>query len=479
MRAGAVQWSDDLIGFDSNIVGPTSRQRTDASNPNGQKPMAIPISGTATHSSPHAHHTNYSAMAMVTTLFFAWGFCTVLNDAVIPHLQSIFELSYVQASMIQLAFFSSYFLFALPAGKLVESIGYKRTMVVGLLMMAAGALLFVPAASFATYGFFLGAEVVLAAGVTILQVAANPYVTILGPPETASSRLNLTQAFNTLGDSVAPYVGGVLILGGSVAATHSSALQGAALNAFRIQQAANIKLPFVAIASAATVLALAVAMYRFPHLAVTQDFRPASLDVRKESIWDHPHLYLGAIAIFVYVGAEVSIGSFLVKYFADPQIAALPLERGAKFVTFYWLGMMVGRFIGSAAMQRVAANQMLVGSGVGACLLVLASLLGSGYFAMVTILAVGLFNSIQFPTIFTLAVTELGPLTGRGSGLLVQAIVGGAVFPVMMGFLADRYGIHRSLLMPLLCYLFVIYYGWRGYRIEPAEPQAHFEIVDD
>jgi len=197
------------------------------------------------------------------------------------------------------------------------------------------------------------------------------------------------------------------------------------------------------------------------------------------SLGPHPHLYLGAIAIFVYVGAEVSIGSFLVKYFADPQIAALPLERGAKFVTFYWFGMMVGRFIGSAAMQRVAANKMLVGSGVGACLLVLASLLGSGYFAMVTILAVGLFNSILFPTIFTLAVTELGPLTGRGSGLLVQAIVGGAVFPVIMGFLADRYGIHRSLLMPLLCYLFVIYYGWRGYRIVPAEPQAHFEIVDD
>lgn len=441
--------------------------------------MAIPIAGPRTHSAPHPGTTNYSAMAMVTTLFFAWGFCTVLNDAVIPHLQSIFDLSYVQASMIQLAFFSSYFVFALPAGKLVERIGYKRTMVVGLLTMASGALLFVPAASVATYGFFLAAEVVLAAGVTILQVAANPYVTILGPPETASSRLNLTQAFNTLGDSVAPYVGGVLILGGSVAVTHNSALQGAALTAYRIHQAANIKLPFIAIASAAAVLALAVAMYRFPHLAVTQDFRPPNFEDRKERLWDHPHLYLGAIAIFVYVGAEVSIGSFLVKYFADPQIAALPLERGAKFVTFYWFGMMVGRFIGSAVMRRVSANRMLAGSGVGAGLFVLASLLGSGYFAMVTILAVGLFNSIMFPTIFTLAVSELGPLTGRASGLLVQAIVGGAVFPVIMGFLADRYGIHHSLLMPLLCYLFVIYYGWRGYRIAPTEHQSHFEIVPE
>ena len=335
--------------------------------------MAIVNAGTARTLSAHpADHTNYSAMAMVTTLFFAWGFCTVLNDAVIPHLQSVFDLSYVQASLIQLAFFSSYFVFALPAGKLVEWIGYQRTMVVGLVLMASGALLFVPAASVATYGFFLCAEVVLAAGVTVLQVAANPYVTILGPPETASSRLNLTQAFNTLGDSVAPYIGGVLILGGAAAALpRGEHLQGAALTAYRIQQAASIKLPFIAIASAATVLALAVALYRFPRIAITREFRPADLSVKQEHVWNHPHLYLGAIGIFIYVGAEVSIGSYMVKYFADPTIAGLPLERAAKLVTFYWFGMMVGRFIGSAAMQRIAANKMLAWSGLGAGLLVL------------------------------------------------------------------------------------------------------------
>jgi FHS family L-fucose permease-like MFS transporter len=233
---------------------------------------------------------------MVTTLFFAWGFCTVLNDAVIPHLQSIFGLSYVQASLIQLAFFGSYFIFALPAGKLVEWIGYQRTMVVGLILMSAGALLFVPAASAATYPFFLGAEVVLAAGVTVLQVAANPYVTILGPPETASSRLNLTQAFNTLGDAVAPYVGGVLILGGAATAAQSGgSLQGGALTASRIYQAASIKLPFIAIASAAAALALAVALYRFPRIALTRDFRPANLGLKQDSLWNHPHLYLGQI----------------------------------------------------------------------------------------------------------------------------------------------------------------------------------------
>ncbi len=420
--------------------------------------------------------TNYTAMAVVTTLFFTWGFCTVLNDAVIPHLQSIFGLSYFQASLIQLAFFGSYFFFALPAGKLVEWVGYQRTMVIGLAMMALGALLFVPAASAATYSFFLGAEVVLAAGVTVLQVSANPYVTILGPPETASSRLNLTQAFNTLGDSIAPYVGGALILGGAVAAP-AAPLQGALRDAYRVHQASSIKLPFLAIAAATTILALAVAIYRFPRVELTRDFRPSSLDVQQDSLWRHPHLYLGAVAIFIYVGAEVSIGSFLVKYFADPTIAGMPLEKGAKLVTLYWLGMMIGRFIGSAAMQRVAGNKILAWCGVGAALLVLASVLGSGYFALITILAVGLFNSVMFPTIFTLAVAELGPLTGRGSGLVVQAIVGGALIPVLMGILADRYGIHRSLLLPFLCYLFVIYYGWRGYRIRPAELKSHFVPV--
>lgn len=429
---------------------------------------------------PNAHtgSTNYSAMAMVTTLFFAWGFCTVLNDAVIPHLQSIFQLSYLQASLIQLAFFSSYFIFALPAGKLVEIFGYKSTMVIGLGMMCLGALLFVPAASAATYSFFLMAEVVLAAGVTILQVSANPYVTILGPPETASSRLNLTQAFNTLGDTVAPYVGGALILGRMATLPNAGSLQGAALLSYRTQQASSIKLPFIAIASAALVLALAVALYRFPRLEVTQDFRPAGMDIEKDSIWNHRHLYLGAIAIFIYVGAEVSIGSFLVKYFADPKILGLPLGTGAKLVTLYWGGMMVGRFIGSAAMRRIAANKILMWSGIGAALLVFGSLVGYGHFAAVTILSVGLFNSIMFPTIFTLAVAELGPLTGRGSGLLVQAIVGGAVFPMLMGYLADHFGIHHSLLMPLLCYFFVVYYGWRGYRIEPREIRSHIGVAE-
>jgi FHS family L-fucose permease-like MFS transporter len=441
--------------------------------------MAMTSAGKTPAFSNSPGSTNYSAMAMVSTLFFVWGFCTVLNDTLIPRLQLIFGLNYTQASFVQLAFFGSYFVFAQPAGKLVEWIGYQRTMVIGLITMGIGALLVIPAATAASYPFFLCAEVVLAAGITLLQVAANPYVAILGPPDTSSSRLNLTQAFNTLGDTVAPYFGSILILGSATAAATLVPSGGAALTAYRIHQAANIKLPYLVIAGTMVLLALAIALYRFPRLEVTRDFRPASLGGKQDSVWSHPHLYLGAVAIFIYVGAEVSVASYLVKYLAEPEIGNMPLQTGAKLLSLFWFLTMVGRFAGSAAMQRVAANKLLMFAGVGAGLFVLASLLSTGKVAVATIICVGLFNSIMFPTIFTLAVAELGPLTGRGSGLLVQGIVGGALIPVLMGFLADRYGIHHSLFVPLLCYLFVIYYGWRGYRIAPSEPHAQIQAVAD
>lgn len=440
--------------------------------------MAITSVGNTTKVTSSPGSTNYSAMAMVTTLFFVWGFCTVLNDAVTPHLKSIFALSYLQASLIQLAFFSSYFIFAQPAGKLIEWVGYKRSMIIGLLTMAAGAILFLPAASLGKYALFLSAEIVLAAGVTLLQVAANPYVTILGPSETASSRLNLTQAFNTLGDFVAPYVGGIFLLGGAVTASAAAVpTDGPALLAYRIHQAANFKPTYLAIAIIMVVLALAIGMYRFPRLEVTRDFRPANLKMKQDSVWNHPHLYLGAIAIFVYVGAEVSLGNFAANYFADPTVGHMTLQQGTKVVSIYWGLMMVFRFVGSALMQRIAPSKVLAVCGVGAGALVLCSLLGTGYFAVATFLAVGIFNSIMFPTIFTLGVAELGPLTSRGSGLLVQAIVGGAIFPVIMGFLADRIGIHHALVLPFLCYLFIIFYGWRGYRIAPDEPHSEIHAV--
>ena len=435
--------------------------------------MAISGAGNGPVSLHPVQETNYSAMAMVTTLFFIWGFCTVLNDALIPHLKTAFTLTYVQAALIQLAFFSSYFIFAQPSGKLVEWIGYQRTMVVGLITMGIGALMFLPAANLASYSFFLSAQVVLAAGVTILQVAANPYVTILGPPETASSRLNLTQAFNTLGDTLALLFGGILILGGAA----SAAKHAGATVLTQAEQAAVVKLPYLIVAGVLVVLAISIAVYKFPRIELTRDFRPGGMDEKKDSVWNHPHLYLGALAIFIYVGAEVSLGSYMVNYIADPTIGGISQVEAAKLVMFYWGGMMVGRFAGSALMQRMSSATLLALAGVGAAVMVLLSLLTTGHVAEVTILAVGLFNSIMFPTIFTLAVAELGPLTGRGAGLLVQGIVGGAVIPVLMGYCADHFGIHRSLALPMVCYFFIIYYGMRGYRIKPNELQSHLTAV--
>ena len=346
-------------------------------------------------------------------------------------------------------------------------------MVVGLLAIGLGALLVMPAASVASYAFILVAEIVLGAGITALQVSANPYVAILGPASSSASRLNLTQAFNTLGDTVAPYFGSVLILGSAAAAVAHPAGE-AAMAAYRINQAASIKLPYLLISGTMVVLALAIGLYKFPRLEVTRDFRPGSLDAQQDSLWNHPHLCLGALAIFIYVGAEVSVASYLVRYLAEPEIGNLPLSTGAKLLSLFWLLTAIGRFAGSAVMQRFAPNRLLAWAGVGAALLVLASFLGHGLFAVVTIILVGLFNSIMFPTIFTLAVAELGPLTGRASGILVQSIVGGAAIPVLMGWLADRYGIHHSLFVPFLCYGFVIFYGFRGYRISPSE--SHSEI---
>ena len=241
--------------------------------------------------------------------------------------------------------------------------------------------------------------------------------------------------------------------------------------------AAASKVPYFSIAVTLVILAIAIAIYRFPRLEVTRDFQPTNYADSRDTIWRHPHLLLGAVAIFIYLGAEVSIGSFLAKYLAAPAIGGLPLQKATQLVTIYWAGMMVGRFAGSAVMQRMASNRLLSLAGVGAGAMTLLSFSTYGPIAMWTILAVGLFNSIMFPTIFTLAVAELGPLTGRGSGLLVQAIVGGAVFPVLMGRLADQYGIHHALFLPFCCYLFVIYYGLRGYRIKAAEPQSHIHPV--
>lgn len=399
-------------------------------------------------------------LAIVTSLFFMWGFLTCLNDILVPHLKSIFDLSYARVMLIQFAFFGAYFIFSIPSAKIIDWIGYQRSMVLGLLMMGLGAFLFVPAASVPSYPLFLGALIVLAAGITCLQVAANPYVTVLGRPETASSRLNLTQAFNSLGTFLAPFFGGLLILSAAPKAMDEiRAMAPDALQAYRLHEAATVKSPYVGLGIALVLLAIAIGSFKLPKIEHAQHKVGEKVD---DSIWNHPNLVFGAIAIFVYVGAEVSIGSFLVNYVSQPDIGGLTAKVAASFVAFYWGGAMVGRFIGSGLLQRVKTGNLLGICAVCAAGLVAISMLSTGHFAMWSIILVGFFNSIMFPSIFTLGVAELGPLTGDGSGIMIMAIVGGAIVPLAQGWIADRIGIHHAFFLPVICYLYIVFFALSG-----------------
>ena len=413
-----------------------------------------------TTAAPGPQKSYGGALAVVTTLFFMWGFLTCLNDILIPHLKSIFDLNYAQTMLIQFAFFGSYFIFSIPSAKLIDWIGYQRSMVAGLLTMGLGAFLFVPAAMVPSYPLFLGALIVLAAGITCLQVAANPYVTVLGKPETASSRLNLTQAFNSLGTFLAPFFGGMLILT-AAAKTISEirALPPDALQAYRLHEAATVKTPYVGLGITLVVLAIAIGLFKLPKIEHAQHKVGEKVD---DSIWRHPNLIFGAIAIFVYVGGEVSIGSFLVNYFSQPEIGGLTEKVAASFVAFYWGGAMVGRFIGSGLLQKMSTRGLLGICAVCAASLVAISMLTNGHVAMYSIILVGFFNSIMFPSIFTLGVAELGPLTGDGSGIMIMAIVGGAIIPLAQGAIADKIGIHHAFFLPVICYLYILFFALSG-----------------
>ena len=413
-------------------------------------PNIVRTSATANYSRP---------LAVVTTLFFMWGFLTCLNDILVPHLKSIFDLSYARVMLVQFAFFSAYFLFSIPWSRVVNKIGYQRTMVIGLLTMAFGSFLFLPAASAASYPLFLTALLILAAGITGLQVAANPYVDLLGRPETASSRLDLTQAFNSLGTTIAPKVGGLLILSGApMAMEQIRQLTPQALQAYRVHEAASVKMPYAVIGIALALLAILIGTFRLPRIETAE----SSARKVDDSIWKHPNLLFGALGIFAYVGAEVSIGSFLVNYLGLPDIANLSAKTAAGFVSFYWGGAMVGRFLGAGLLRRFRPGSLLALCATIAAVLIIASMLLGGHTAMWTILAVGLFNSIMFPTIFSLGVAELGPLTGNGSGLLNMAIVGGAILPVIQGVIADHVGLHHAFVLPVICYLYILFYGLSG-----------------
>jgi FHS family L-fucose permease-like MFS transporter len=420
--------------------------------------------GTARTSSTGAAPNYTAPLAVLTTLFFMWGFLTCLNDIIIPHLKAVFELNYAKAMLIQFAFFTAYFVMSLPSGVIVTRLGYKNGIIIGLGGAAVGCLLFYPAAGARSYALFLLALFVLASGITLLQVAANPFVAVLGKPETASSRLTLTQAFNSLGTTIAPQFGSLLIL--STAAKSSAELaqmSPQAVEAYRVAEASSVQIPYLGLAGALVVLAGAIAMFKLPKIEdVTPSVSDGSGDSHK-SAWSYRHLVLGALAIFLYVGGEVAIGSFLVNYFKEPDIGGLTEAEGAKLVSFYWGGAMIGRFIGTATLRMYKPSRVLMWHALAAALLVLVTMGTKGSVAMWSIIAVGLFNSIMFPTIFTVAIDGLGKHTSQGSGILCMAIVGGALVPVLQGALADAIGIHYGFIIPVLCYLYIAWYGAKGF----------------
>jgi FHS family L-fucose permease-like MFS transporter len=395
-----------------------------------------------------------AALAVLATTFFMWGFVTVLNDVLVPHLKSVFALTYTETLLIQFVFFGTYFLLALPGSKLIEWVGYKWSVVVGLAITALGAVIFVPAATLPSYPVFLTALFVVASGITILQVAANPYVALLGSPETSSRRLNLVQAFNSLGTAVAPFAGGMLILANSVG---GGSMEGAVLtDADRIADALAVRGPYIGIACLLATLAVIIALWPLPH----PPSEKAPEGVVQGRVITKPRLMLGVGAIFFYVGAEIAVGSFLTNYIAGPSVGNMTHADAAFYVTLFWTGAMVGRFLGVGIMRVVPPWALLGFNAIAAAALILLSIATTGQVALWAIVAVGLMNSIMFPTIFTLAIEGLGHLTQRGSGLLIMAIVGGALVPLLQAAIADSAGLLISFLVPVACYAYVIFFAW-------------------
>lgn len=382
------------------------------------------------------------ALVSLTTLFFMWGFLTSLNDILIPHLKNVFDLNYTQAMLVQFCFFGAYFLVSIPSGTLTSKFGLQRGIVIGLVVAGIGCLLFYPAAVVKSYPLFLGALFVLASGITLLQVSANPFVTLLGDLNTASSRLTMTQAFNSLGTTVAPFFGAYLIL---AEATDVAA------------NAEAVQIPYLLLAATLFFLAAIFAYLKLPNVL------PESSEEKVAgSAWQYRHLVLGSVGIFVYVGAEVAIGSFIVNYLGEESVAGMEEVEAAKFLGYYWGGAMVGRFIGAVVMQRLSGGILLAFNAVAVIVLLITTMLTTGEVSMWAVLAVGLFNSIMFPTIFSLALTNLGPHSAQGSGILCLAIVGGAIVPLIQGFFADSIGIQMSFIVPLVCYIYIAYYGLIG-----------------
>lgn len=423
-------------------------------------------------------HKNYrNAFIFLTSLFFLWGFITVLVDSLIPRIRDLFTLTYFQAGLVQFAFFGAYFVLSIPAGFMLSKIGYKKGIVLGLITMAVGCALFYPAASYRTFSIFLLAYFILAGGITILQVAANPYVAVLGSEEGASSRLNLSQAFNSLGTSIAPILGASFILSDKVKSKDEIASLGqAAKDTYLSAEAAAVQSPFIIITMFIIVLAVVFIRVKLPKMLSAAPKNGYLMLLKNKS------LMLGAFGIFIYVGAEVSIGSYLVNYFYDMKLTSVIKESSmlssisstllgkslsgvddygilGSFVTFYWSGAMIGRFIGSYLTNIIKPARVLSFFAIGALALIFMSAQTTGLTSMVSILAVGLFNSIMFPTIFSLSLEGLDDLKPQASGILCTMIVGGAIIPPMYGYLTDLYGFKWAFSLLIICYLYIYFFG--------------------
>ena len=395
------------------------------------------------------------ALVVLPTLFFMMGFITCMNDILIPHLKDIFTLTNVHAMLVQFCFFTAYAIMSIPMGHLVGKIGYKNGVIGGFLLTAVGCLLFYPAADSQSYPTFLGALFILASGVTLLQVAGNPYVTLLAKPGKESATLTLVQAFNSLGTTIAPIIGAHFILA------------DAAQKASKAEQIASVQIPYLGLAGLLILLAVFVKMIRLPDARKIAVEESEHNHDGKTSVWQYKHLILGVVGIFCYVGAEVSIGSFMVNILGF--LKGLSHAEGAKLLSYYWGGAMVGRFLGSAVMARVAPNRYLAfNASVATALLVIAIMVGKGNadVAMWALIAIGFFNSIMFPTIFSLATKNLGKFTNSASGILCTAIVGGALIPVLQGKIADDFGMMISYVAPAVCYLYIVFFALKGYKAD-------------
>lgn len=436
---------------------------------------------------------------LVTSLFFLWSIGVNLNDVLIPHLKKAFDLTDFQSSFIQVAFFGGYFLAAFPAGRLMEKIGYKKGILVGLLICAAGTLLFLPAASSRVYGFFLLALFVMSSGQSFLEVGANPYVTVLGPAESSERRLNLAQSFNAVGAALVPTLGAAFILSGiEYTPSQRAAMSPQQVQTYITSAANTVKVPYLVITG---IFLLVAALIYFAHLPEVQPHErdEASDNSSKglSSVFAHSHLTSGVVAQFFYVGAQVGVGSFVIRFvkhtmpetlegiavwgtrflggnhgaqanFLARLIPSTPEKMAALFLVGHQTGFMIGRFSGSWMMRRIPAPTLLSLFGLGALLCVVIGIVASGLVAVLAIVLVGYFNSIMFPTIFALSLKNLGALTKRASSLLVMSIIGGALIPAAMGRISDASDIQVAFVMPLICYLYVIYFAVWGYRPNSA-----------